>query len=258
MLKVATWNVNSIKARLAHLLSWLRETAPDVVLLQETKVADEAFPGLEIGDLGYNVVTVGQRAYNGVAVISKHPVEVLAWALPGDADDSQARYLETFTCGLRLACLYAPNGNPIGTAKFDYKLGWLERLRRHTQELLASEDAFILGGDWNVAPGDEDVYDPFDLRFDALCQPETRAAFRRILHLGMTDAVAALSPTPHRYTWWDYRAGGFDADRGMRIDHLLLSPQAADRLIAADIDRTPRGWLRPSDHAPVHCTLRAA
>ncbi len=257
MLKVATWNVNSIKARLAHLLLWLRETAPDVVLLQETKVTDEAFPGLEIGDLGYNAVSVGQRAYNGVAVISKQPIEVLAWALPGDLADTQARYLETFTCGLRLACLYAPNGNPIGTSKFDYKLGWLERLRRHTVDLLACEDAFILGGDWNVAPSDEDVYDPFDLRLDALCQPETRAAYRRILNMGLTDAVAALSPTPHRYTWWDYRAGAFDGDRGMRIDHLLLSPQAADRLVAADIDRTPRGWLRPSDHAPVHCTLLA-
>lgn len=258
MLKIATWNVNSIKARLPHLLSWLREVAPDILLLQEIKVADEAFPGLEVGDLGYNVATVGQRAYNGVAVISKQPIEVLAWALPGDPSDTQARYLEAFTCGLRVASIYAPNGNPIGTSKFDYKLDWLARLLLRAEELLASEDAFILGGDWNVAPTDDDVYNPFDLRNDALCQPETRAAFRRIQHLGLTDAVAALSALPHRYTWWDYRTGGYEGDRGMRIDHLLLSPQAADRLSEADIDRTPRGWLRPSDHAPVHCTLRDA
>jgi exodeoxyribonuclease-3 len=257
-IKIATWNVNSIKARLPHLLAWLREHTPDAVLLQETKVADEAFPSLEIGDLGYNIAAVGQKAYNGVAVLSKGPIEILARALPGRADDAQARYLEVFTGGLRLVSLYAPNGNPASTAKFDFKLDWLDRLYQHTRELLASEDPFVLGGDFNVVPEDIDVYDPVGWKGDALCRPESRAGFRKILHLGLTDAIRALSSEPHRFTWWDYRAGAFAADHGLRIDHLLLSPQGADRLLAADVDRTPRAWDRASDHAPVWCELQAA
>lgn len=256
VLRVATWNVNSIKARLPHLLAWLREVAPDIVLLQETKVADVAFPTLEIGDLGYNAAMIGQKAYNGVAVLSKRSIDVLAQGLPGE-EDTQARYLEAFTCGLRVASLYVPNGNPVDSAKFTYKLAWLARLRQRVADLLASQDPFILGGDWNVAPEDEDVYDPVGWQDDALCRPESRAAYRRLLYLGLTDAVA-LSPQAHRYTWWDYRAGAFAANHGLRIDHLLLSPQVADRLIAADVDRMPRSWDRPSDHAPVHCTLQSA
>ena len=151
-----------------------------------------------------------------------------------------------------------PNGNPVDSDKFAYKLAWLARLRDRVVDLLASEDAFVLGGDWNVAPGDDDVYDPVGWQNDALCRPESRAAYRRIVHLGLTDTIAVLSPEPHRYTWWDYRAGAFAADHGLRIDHLLLSPQVADRLTGADIDRTPRTWERPSDHAPVHCMLQEA
>ena len=255
--KIATWNVNSIKARLAHLLAWLKAAAPDILLLQETKVSDDAFPVTEIGDLGYNVAAVGQKTYNGVAVLSKRPIDVLYRALPGDGDDLQARYVEVFTCDVRVASIYAPNGNPVETGKFLYKLAWLDRLYTHVAAMLASDDAFVLGGDYNVAPDDGDVHDPALWRNDALCQPQSRAALRKITILGLTDAIRDLNPEARgRYTWWDYRAGAFGADQGLRIDHLLLSPQAADRLIAADIDRTPRAWERPSDHAPVWCTLQ--
>ena len=255
---IATWNVNSVKARLAHLLAWLREAAPDVVLLQETKVVAEGFPSLEISDAGYNCVAVGQKSYNGVAVLSKRPIELLASALPGDAEDLQARYLEVFTGGLRVASVYVPNGNPYGSEKFAYKLVFLERLYQRVGEMLASEDAFVLGGDFNVAPEDGDVYDPVGWRDDALCRPESRAGLRKTVHLGLTDALRAFHPEPHLFTWWDYRAGAFAADHGLRIDHLLASPQAADRLVAAGVDRTPRGWEKASDHTPVWCELAAA
>jgi exodeoxyribonuclease III len=253
---IATWNVNSIKARLAHVLAWLHEASPDVVLLQETKVVDDAFPSLELSDLGYNIASVGQKTYNGVAVLSKRPIEVLERALPDDPDDVQARYLEVFTGDVRVASVYVPNGNPIRTEKFAYKLRFLDRLFEHMRAVLTGDDAFVLGGDFNVAPEDSDVYDPVGWRDDALCRPESRAAYRQMLHLGLTDALQAIDPTPGRYTWWDYRAGAFAADHGLRIDHLLISPPAADRLEAADVDRRPRGWERASDHTPVWCTLR--
>jgi exodeoxyribonuclease-3 len=256
VIKVATWNVNSVKARLPHLLTWLGQAAPDIVLLQETKVTDDAFPGLDIGDLGYNCATAGQKTYNGVAVLSKRPIDVLETALPGDAGDEQARYIEVFTGDVRVASIYLPNGNPVDTDKYAYKLAWMERLYEHVKSLLATEDAFVLGGDYNIAPNDGDVHDPAAWRDDALCRPESRAAFRRIIHLGLTDALMALSAESGRYTWWDYRGGAWPGDRGLRIDHLLLSPQAADRLEASGIDRTPRGWEKASDHTPVWCELR--
>ena len=257
-MSVATWNVNSIKARLANLLRWLEAAKPDVVLLQETKVQDEAFPAEPIEDLGYNIARVGQKSYNGVAVLSKRPIDVLATALPGDDADAQARYLEVFTGGLRVASLYAPNGNPVESEKFAYKLGWLERLHRHAAVLLAEEDALVLGGDLNVALTDQDVFDPPAWREDALCRPESRAALWKILHLGFVDAARALDPDGHAYTYWDYRGNAWAADLGLRIDYLLLSPRAADRLIDAACDRTPRGWPQTSDHAPVVCRLRTA
>ena len=258
MVKIATWNVNSVKARLPHLLRWLGESGPDIVLLQELKTIDDAFPTEAIGELGYNAAVVGQKTYNGVALLSKSPIEITATALPGDPEDTQARYVEAFSGGVRAACLYLPNGNPVDSPKFAYKLSWFERLRAHVRSLLATEDAFVLGGDWNVAPFDDDVHNPAAFADDALCRPESRAAFRRIMHMGLTDAIRVRADHGGQYTWWDYRGGGFGNDEGLRIDHLLLSPQAADRLQDAGIDRVPRGWDRPSDHTPVWCTLAAA
>lgn len=255
MIRIASWNVNSVNARLPVLLGWLAEAAPDVVLLQEIKTIEEGFPRIEVGDLGYNVAVTGQKTYNGVAVLSKRPIEVELEALPGDDGDDQARYIEAVTGGVRVASIYLPNGNPVDSEKFPYKLAWMDRLHRHVRDLLATEDAFVLGGDYNVAPEDADVFDPRAWRDDALCRPETRAAWRRIVHLGLTDAFRTLHPGGGRYTWWDYRGGAWPRDRGLRIDHLVLSPQAADRLCACDIDRKPRGCEKPSDHTPIWCEL---
>jgi len=258
-MKVATWNVNSIKARLPLVLAWLRAAEPEVVLLQETKVVDGEFPGLAIGELGYNSAAVGQKSYNGVAVLSKRPIEVLATRLPGDPEDAEARYIEVFTGGIRVASIYAPNGNPVGGDRFPYKLGWLDRLYAHMAQALGDEETCVFAGDYNVAPTDTDVYDPPAWRGDALCRPESRAAWRRIVYGGLTDAIEALAPVGTRcFTWWDYRAGAFANDHGLRIDHILLSPQAADRLEVAAVDRSPRAWERASDHAPVWCRLRPA
>lgn len=263
MVTIATWNVNSIKARLPNVLDWLKQAKPDVVLLQEIKTTEDQFPGLEFGDLGYNVAVSGQKTYNGVAVLSKFPIEVELRRLPGDKDDDQARYLEAFTGGVRVASLYVPNGNPAfedskPTDKFRYKLAWFERLGTHVKDMLKTEDAIVLGGDYNVIMEPEDVYDPESWVDDALYHLETRRALRRIMHLGLTDAFRAVNGEVHRYTWWDYRAGAWAKDQGARIDHLLLSPQAADRLEACAIDRKPRGKDKASDHTPVVCTLRDA
>ncbi len=263
MIKIATWNVNSVKARTEHLLKWLESFQPDIVLLQELKVIDEVFPALEVGGLGYNVATSGQKTYNGVAILSKFPIDVIEHRLPGDEEDGQARYIEAFTGptggrGVRVASIYLPNGNPIEDGsgqKFLYKLSWMERLYRHTKKLLESEDAFVLGGDYNVIPNESDCHDPAGWANDALFRPESRKALRKMLNLGLTDALSVLSQETHRYTWWDYRAGGWQKDHGVRIDHLLLSPQAADRLKNSGIDKDPRGWEKPSDHTPVWCEL---
>jgi exodeoxyribonuclease III len=254
-MKIATWNVNSVKARLPHLLDWLKAAQPDVALLQELKCLDEAFPHLEIEDLGYNCAVVGQKSYNGVAVLSKRPLEDLLEGLPGDQQDTQARYLEATVDGVRVASIYLPNGNPVASDKYPYKLAWMGRLEAHVRERLALEEALVLGGDYNVAPADEDVYDPKRFKDDALCRPETRRAFRRLLNLGLTEAFRALHPDPHVYSYWDY-GRAFEHDEGLRIDHFLLSPQAADRLASCEIDRSPRKREKPSDHAPVVLELR--
>jgi len=255
MVRIATWNVNSVKARLEHLLEWLRIASPDVVLLQELKVTEDAFPAMEISGLGYRSAVVGQKTYNGVAILSKTPIDVVSRQLPGDTDDPQARYIEAMSAGVRVASIYLPNGNPVDSEKYPYKLAWMARLRDHVADLLAGEDAFVLGGDYNLAPGDADVFEPAAWADDALCRPESRAAFRRIMNLGVTDAFRAVNNEAGRYSWWDYRGGAWSRDQGVRIDHVLLSPKAADRLADAGIDRTPRGWEKPSDHTPVWCEL---
>jgi exodeoxyribonuclease-3 len=254
-MKIATWNVNSVKVRLPRLLEWLREFSPDVALLQEIKVVDDAFPAMEIGELGYNIATHGQKTYNGVAILSKHRLEDVSRGLPGDdGSDGQARYLEAFTGGVRVGCIYLPNGNPAPGEKYAYKLAWMDRLIAHARELLSWEEALVLGGDYNVCPDDEDVWSPAAFATDALCLPQSRNRFRQLLNLGFTDAIRAFHQGP-LYSYWDYQAGAWEKDHGLRIDHLLLSPQAADRLKAAGVDRTPRGREKPSDHTPVWCEL---
>jgi exodeoxyribonuclease-3 len=257
MTKIATWNVNSIRARLPRVLDWLADAEPDVALLQEIKVVDENFPAEQIEELGYNVAVHGQKTYNGVAILSKHPIEDVTCGLPGDADDDQARYIEAFTGGLRVASIYLPNGNPAPGEKFDYKLAWMKRLYDRAAELLDRDEAIVLGGDYNVCPTDDDVYDPAGWADDALCRPESRNRFRAVVHLGLTDAFRALHPEPGQYSYWDYTGGAWQKGFGLRIDHLLLSPQAVDRLAACGIDKGPRGKEKPSDHTPVWCDIEA-
>ena len=254
-MKIATWNVNSVKARLPHVLKWLSEAQPDVALLQELKVVDEAFPALEIEDLGYNVAVHGQKTYNGVAILSKRPIEDVTTGLPGNEDDPQARYIEAVVGGVRVASIYLPNGNPVDSEKYTYKLDWMAHLKRHAETLLGYEEAVVLGGDYNIIPADGDVYEPDDWREDALFRPESRAAFREILNLGYTEAFRSLHRETGLYTFWDYQRGRYQRDEGIRIDHFLLSPEAADRLTACEIDTAPRGWEKASDHTPVICTL---
>ena len=255
MPRVASWNVNSIKARLPVVVEWLAQAKPDIVLLQEIKCVDADFPRLELEAAGWRVETVGQKTYNGVAILAREAIEVTARALDGDGSDAQARYIEAKVAGLRVASIYLPNGNPIGTDKFTYKLAWMERLARRADELLASEERVVLGGDFNVIPEPIDARTPSLWVRDALFQPESRAALRRLLWRGWTDAVRALDPSPGVYTFWDYQAGSWDRDEGIRIDHLLLSPPAADRLVAAGVDRAPRARPKASDHTPAWCEL---
>jgi exodeoxyribonuclease III len=259
-MKIASWNVNSVKVRLPHLLGFLEDAKPDVLCLQEIKCLADDFPRLEIAALGYQVEAIGQRAYNGVALLSREPPRVVVRGLPGMEDDEQARYVEASFGGAdggeaRIASIYLPNGNPTGTDKFTYKIAWMERLVSHAQDLLRQEIPFVLAGDYNVCPTDEDVYDPIAWRDDALCRIESRSRFRALLNLGLTDAYRVFHREPHRYTFWDYQAGRWNRDEGLRIDHLLLSPQAADRVVACDIDKAPRGKERASDHTPIWCEL---
>lgn len=254
-MKIATWNVNSIKVRIPHLIEWSKQAHPDVILLQELKTTEAQFPKFAIEELGYNLVLVGQKAYNGVAILSKAPIEVEQTALPGDDTDEQARYVEAVIGAVRVASIYLPNGNPIGTEKFSYKLGWMDRMIAHARSLLRLEEIVVLGGDFNVCPANQDVYDPEGFAEDALCRPESRERFRTLTNLGFTDALRALHAELGTYTYWDYQAGRWNRDEGLRIDHLLLSPQAADRLVAVEVDRGPRGMEKPSDHTPVWCEL---
>ncbi|MEN8236273.1 MAG: exodeoxyribonuclease III [Pseudomonadota bacterium] len=260
-MKIATWNVNSIKARMPSVSEWLESANPDVVLLQEIKSTADTFPYSQLSHLGYNIEVVGQKTYNGVAILSKRPIEDIITKLPGDSTDEQARYIEAVVGDVRVASVYVPNGQEVGSEKFAYKLAFYERLYRHVQTLLQYEEAFVIGGDYNVALNDEDVYDPKTLAGKLLFSLPERSCLRKILNLGLTDATRIIHPASspqgqEMYSWWDYRAGSWANNNGMRIDYLLLSPQAADRLDDSQIDKLARGKTKASDHAPVWCSLR--
>ena len=258
-MRIATWNVNSIRQRLDNLLAWLKERQPDIVCLQEIKCVDEAFPREAVEGLGYNVAVHGQKAFNGVALLSKLPFDEVAPGLIGDDGDVQARFLEalvsTKTGALRVVSLYLPNGNPPDTDKYPYKLKWMDRLIAFSRDRLKLEEPFVLAGDYNVIPTAADARNPATWTKDALFLPQTREKFRALANLGLTDAIRSVSDASDLYTFWDYQAGAWAKDDGIRIDHLLLSPQAADRLIDAGIDRHVRSWDKPSDHVPVYVDL---
>ena len=253
-MRIASWNVNSINARLETVLRWFEEARPDVACLQEIKCVDEKFPAEALERLGYNVAVHGQKTYNGVALVSKTPLEDVRRGLPGDETDEQARYIEAVVSGptpVRVASIYLPNGNPAGTDKFAYKLAWMDRLNAHARELLAYEEPLALMGDYNVIPEPRDAAHPENWVDDALFRPESRAAFRALKWLGLTEAFMAIDGAPESYTFWDYQAGAWQRNNGIRIDHALLSPQAADRLKSCVIHRDVRGWDKPSDHVPI-------
>jgi exodeoxyribonuclease-3 len=261
-MRISTWNVNSIKQRLPHLLGFLDEAKPDVVCLQELKCQDEGFPRAEVEAAGYAVETLGQKAYNGVALLVRAPLVLseIRRGLPGDEEDVQARYIEALIGGedvapVRVASIYLPNGNPVDSPKYPYKLAFLERLRLHARALAEAEIPVVLAGDYNVIPEPEDAADPEAWRSDALFLPASRAAFRALLAEGYTDAIRACDPRDGLYTFWDYQAGCWPRNQGIRIDHLLLSPQAADRLISASVQKHLRGLDKPSDHVPVTVEL---
>lgn len=258
-MKLATYNLNGIRARLPRLLEWLEREQPDVVCLQELKCADEALPIADIEAAGYGAVWHGQKGFNGVAVLAKGDgPELRRVGLPGDPDDTHSRYIEAQAKGIVVGSLYLPNGNPVGTEKFDYKISWMERLCGHAAELLKDERPTVLCGDWNVVPEDRDVFSVRATQHDAVMQPEARQVWRRILHQGWTDALRALHPNEEKlYTFWDYTAGCWQRDLGFRLDHLLCSPEAADRLHGAGVDKWARGQEKASDHAPTWVELAA-
>ena len=249
---LATWNVNSVRSRLQHLLGWLREEKPDVVLLQEIKCTEDAFPAMEIEELGYNLALFGEKSYNGVAILSKFPLTDVSRGLSGDDADTQARYIEAVVEApkvMRVASVYVPNGQTTDSEKFPYKLRFLERLNAHMKELLRYEEALIIGGDYNIAPEDSDVHNPNFWVGSVLTHDLVRAQFRRLLNMGLYDAAKLTGSTA--FTWWDYRGGALEADDGLRIDHMLLSPQAADSLKGCHVARQLREQEKASDHAPV-------
>lgn len=256
-MRIVTYNVNGIKARLPRLIEYLQEQQPDIVCLQELKCADETFPELEVRAAGYGAVWHGQKGFNGVAVLTKgaDPVERQR-GLEGDPDDAHSRYLETEVNGVVIASIYLPNGNPVPGPKFDYKLLWMERLYNRAAELWAEERPVVLAGDYNVVPTDADVFSVSAMAHDALMQPQSRQAFRRLLACGWTDALRTRHPVAPMWTFWDYQAGCWQRDAGFRIDHLLLSPPAADRLVDAGVDKSYRGREKGSDHAPTWAVLR--
>ncbi|TPW29564.1 exodeoxyribonuclease III [Pararhizobium mangrovi] len=260
-LSIATWNINGIKARLDNLVAWLNECQPDIACLQEIKSTDETFPRAAIEEAGYHVETHGQKGFNGVAILSRVSPDEVTRRLPGDDGDEQARFMEAVFpfagSVLRVGCLYLPNGNPVDTEKFPYKLDWMKRLRALARERLELEEPFVLVGDYNVIPQPEDCHDPQAWEGDALFRPETREAFRLFESLGLTDAIRATNDADELYTFWDYQAGAWQKNNGIRIDHMMLSPEAARMLRGCEIDKHVRSWEKPSDHVPCRLTLGA-
>ncbi|MFT4782579.1 MAG: exodeoxyribonuclease-3 [Paracoccaceae bacterium] len=259
-MKIATFNINGIKARAGALADWLDEFSPDVAVLQEIKSQDASFPRELIEDRGYNLETHGQKSFNGVAILSKYPLEDVRRGLPGDDGDEQARWIEATVVGkraVRVCGLYLPNGNPVPGPKYDYKLDWMKRLMARAQGLLDSEEPALMAGDFNIIPQAEDAARPDVWREDALFRPESRAAWREVLNLGFTEAFRARNASPGQYSFWDYQAGAWNRDDGIRIDHFLLTPQAADLLTDCQIDKDRRARDKPSDHVPVWIELDA-
>lgn len=254
-MQIASWNINGVRARIDTLLAWLKEAKPDAVCLQEIKCETEAFPRQAVEDAGYNVAVHGQKGFNGVAILSLRPMEEVSTGLDGDDTDAHSRYIEALVPGqrgmVRIGGLYLPNGNPIGTDKFTYKLAWMDRLEAHAKRLLSFEEPVVLAGDYNVIPMPEDAKHPEAWVNDALFQPESRERFRRLINLGYTDAVRACTQAAGLYTFWDYTALSWQKNNGIRIDHALLSPQAVDHLKGCRIDKHVRGWEKPSDHVPI-------
>ncbi|MCK5284083.1 MAG: exodeoxyribonuclease III [Alphaproteobacteria bacterium] len=248
-MKIVSWNINSIKARLEHVKKFLSESKPDILMVQELKGLD--FPENEFKELGYETKAITQKAYNGVAVFSKTHIEVIHTKLPGDKNDNQARYIEFEAQNIRFINIYLPNGNPVDTEKFSYKLAWMERLYKRLKTLRKENIAFVIGGDFNIIPENKDCYDPKTWQGDALFHPKTHKAFLKLLHLGLTDAFRMQDTSEDNYTFWDYQRGAWQNGNGIRIDHFLLSPEITDRMENCFIDPTPRGWEKPSDHTPI-------
>ncbi|MGE0755075.1 MAG: exodeoxyribonuclease III [Alphaproteobacteria bacterium] len=262
MISIATWNVNSVKSRLTHLTGWLKEDGPDIVLLQELKCIDDAFPAMEIEELGYNIAAHGQKTYNGVAILSKFPLDDIMRGLPDNDNDDQARYIEAVASvpggAIRVASVYVPNGQTTDSDKYHYKLSFLDKLHAHCKTLLGYEEQLVIGGDYNIAPEDVDVHNPKHWEGSVLTHDTVRAAFRRMLNLGLYNAIRPVdgaNPQGGQFSWWDYRGGAYQNDDGLLIDHLLLSPQAMDALEACGINRGLRELEKPSDHTPVVATL---
>ena len=259
-MKIATFNINGVKARIEELTTWLQDSAPDVALLQEIKSVDDGFPRQIIEDLGYNVETHGQKGFNGVAILSKLPLEDVTRGLPGDDEDEQARWIEATVVGdvaVRLCGLYLPNGNPAPGPKFDYKLAWMDRLHARAKDLLTQEMPALMAGDYNIIPQAEDAARPDAWREDALFRPDSRAAFRRIVNLGFTEGFRARTSGPGHYSFWDYQAGAWNKNDGIRIDHILMTPQCADLMRDCYVEKDLRGREKPSDHVPVWVDLAA-
>ncbi|WP_391481850.1 exodeoxyribonuclease III [Nereida sp. NH-UV-3] len=257
-MKIASFNINGIKARLPALLDWLSEAQPDVAVLQEIKSVDEAFPREPIEDLGYIVETHGQKSFNGVAILSKLPLEDIQRGLPGDETDEQARWIEATVVGkqaIRICGLYLPNGNPVPGPKYDYKLAWMDRQIAHAKNMLLQDMPFLMAGDYNIIPQPEDCANPAAWADDALYRLESRTKFRELCALGLTEAFRARNAAPEQYTFWDYQAGAYNRNDGIRIDHFLLSPQAADLLTDCQVDAHVRGREKPSDHVPIWVEL---